>query len=249
MIFLSVALSLIFVSASIAPSQTRDYGLPAGARLIESQVIASSARPRRALLLWMSKPSQHPLPYGAEEYTCPDETRGSFYRGPTRVSLVDTGTNRLINTIKIQDESGQDSFDLPYKIRVGAHYHVPKTLAGSEGKPSIMFLKDYNGDGRALEFALFDAQACMGLQTTLVGYSIAQDMVIQFPVKLETDEGGQRTSNTTRWIDYLFSKRPTKPGHWKYRIDYRGRGGQLEEYEIHYDPRAEMFVGKFHRHD
>jgi hypothetical protein len=43
-----------------------------------------------------------------------------------------------------------------------------------------MCLRDHNGDGDALEFALFDAPACMGLETTLVGYSRARDKVIQY---------------------------------------------------------------------
>ena len=49
---------------------------------------------------------------------------------------------------------------------------------GVEARPTILWLKDYNGDGKAFEFALFEAEACMGLQTTLIGYSEKQDRVI-----------------------------------------------------------------------
>jgi hypothetical protein len=42
----------------------------------------------------------------------------------------------------------------------------------------------------------------------------------------------------------LFSEKPTSPGSWKYEIDYRGRGGSLDKYEIHYDKQAERFEGK-----
>ena len=54
----------------------------------------------------------------------------------------------------------------------------------AEGKPTIMWLKDYNGDGTAWEFALFNAEACMGLATTLIGYSERQDKVIQYQTQL-----------------------------------------------------------------
>jgi hypothetical protein len=53
------------------------------------------------------------------------------------------------------------------------YYHVEGVSKDREGKPAIMRMRDYNGDGKALEFALFDALACMGLETTLIGYSAA----------------------------------------------------------------------------
>jgi hypothetical protein len=105
-----------------------------------------------------------------------------------------------------------------------------------------LWLKDYNGDGKALEFALFDAEACMGLDTTLIGSSERQDKVIQYPIRLK--EGSDKSSvHESHWCDYLFSKEPKPAGHWKYEIDYRGRGGALEKYEIRYDPKSEQFEG------
>jgi hypothetical protein len=192
----------------------------------------------------MLKPSRHPLPYGTDEYTCPDETRGSYYYGPTRVSLFDTKARKLINTVEVRDEHTEekDVFQIPYRIR-GSYYHVPSVAKGLEGKPTIMWLKDYNGDGRALEFALFDALACMGLQTTLIGYSTAQDKVIQYTIQLTSTAEGETTTNESYWADYLFSRKPQKPGYWKYEIDYRGRGGTLDRYEIRYNPQAERFEG------
>src|SRR6266545_4643494 len=121
---------------------------------------------------------------------CPDETRGSCYSGPTRVSLINTTTRTVINTIEIKDghfealggpEGKADSFAIPYAIRKGYYYHV-----GDEG---------------------------------------------------------HRTESLS-WCDYLFSEKPISPGHWKYEIDYRGRGGPLDKYEIRYDTQHEMFVGK-----
>jgi len=108
-----------------------------------------------------------------------------------------------------------------------------------------MWLRDYNGDGKAWEFALFDAEACMGLATTLIGYSEHQDKVIQYETHLIVKTSkGKRSATTETWTDYLFSKTPNSPGFWKYEVDYRGRGGSLNKYEVHYDTRNERFWGK-----
>ena len=47
----------------------------------------------------------------------------------------------------------------------------------------------------------------------------------------------------TYWVDYLFSRKPFLKGYWRYEIDYTGRGGSLDKYEIRYDPAKEIFVG------
>jgi hypothetical protein len=238
-------LIFVFVSATaaLAASAGSDYPLPEGALVLETQPVA----PNRALVLWMLKPTKHPRETPDEPYSCPEQTRGSYYTGPTRVSLVDTKTRRLINTVKIlggEDET-EDQLDLPYNIRSDYYYHVDGVAKESEGKPAIMWLQDYNGDGKALEFALFDAQACMGLGTTLIGYSEGQDKVIQYQTRLSTkDAKGKRSTKTQRWVDYLFSKKPVSPGLWKYEIDYRGRAGDLDQYEVHYDKQSERFEAK-----
>jgi hypothetical protein len=121
---------------------------------------------------------------------------------------------------------------------------MPQPRKGVEAKPTIMWLRDYNGDGKAFEFALFDAEACMGLQTTLIGYSEKQDRVIQYPVSLEVTEGPKRSERVSPWADYLFSKKPLRPGYWKYEIDYRGRAGTLDKWEVRYNSARERFEGK-----
>jgi len=191
------------------------------------------------------KPKRNPRDSPDEPYTCPDETRGSYYSGATRVSLVDMPARRIINTIRVRQEyaEGADEFDIPYQIRSGSYYHVEGVPEGREGKPTVMWLRDYNGDGKALEFALFDALACMGLQTTLIGYSERQDKVIQYPIRVVVKEKGRRSVEVRRWTDYLFSEKPKGAGYWRYEIDYRGRGGLLDKYEIRYNRRAERFEG------
>jgi hypothetical protein len=237
-------LCLLVLLGSAALSQAADYGLPPGAQVIEVQPTQSAKHPHRALILWMQSPLKVPRDNPDDLYTCPEYTRGSHYSGPTRVSLVDPQTKTILNTIKILNFEGYDSFDIPYHIQSGHYYHVPGVSKGKEGKPTIMWLKDYNGDGRAQEFALFDAIACMGLPTTLIGYSEAQDRVIQYPVTLTVVAGKQKSTRTSLWVDYLFSQRPERPGVWKYAIDYRGRGGTLDAYEVRYLPAEEKFSGQ-----
>jgi hypothetical protein len=217
-------------------------GLPSGAVIIENGAI----NPRRALVLWMLRPKKNAREATSDEpYTCPEETRGSYYSGATRVSLVNAMSRRIINTVRIKQDynEGADEFDVPYKIRSGSYYRVEGVPDGKEGKPTIIWLKDYNGDGKALEFALFDAQACMGLQTTLIGYSESQDKVIQYPIRLRVNDKGKQTIELRRWADYLFAKEPDRLGHWKYEIDYTGRGGLLDKYDIRYNKQSETFEG------
>jgi hypothetical protein len=237
-------LCFLVLLGAAASSQAANYDLPAGAQVIEVQPIQSVKHPHRALVLWMQSPLKIPRDNPDDPYTCPEYTRGSCYSGATRVSLVDLRTNKIINTINILNFQGDDTFDIPYRIESGLYYHVAGVPKGKEGKPTIMRLKDYNGDGRADEFALFDAVACMGLPTTLIGYSEAQDRVIQYPVTLTVTSGNQKSTTTALWVDYLFSKPPEKPGLWKYAIDYRGRAGTLNTFEIRYRPEEEKFFGQ-----
>jgi hypothetical protein len=246
-----IALAGILLLALPVSAQQEIDGLPNTAFVIETQAIPESAHANRALVLWMEryeKIDHGSSPSGdALDYTCPDFTTGSgFYRGPTRISLIDTRGNLVLNTIKLEFRSA-DSFDLPFRILrdIGGqpgYYQVPGPLTRGEGKPALLSLKDYNGDGLALEAAFFEAEACMGLPTALIGYSTRQDRVIWYEVDLE--RFGEKRE-TLKWIDYLFAKKPVGPGHWKYSIDYRGRMGGLDKYEIRYDPERERFKGTF----
>src|SRR5262249_24796821 len=158
---------------------------------------------------WMVDPGMNPSGAGEDPkyyYTCPEQTRGSYYSGPTRVSLVDTETRSIIDTLVVNSAEGDESLieddgetsgcdpdddilDIPYAIRKGHWYKVEDSAPENEEvKPQIMWLKDYNGDGKALEFALFNKEACVGLTTTLVGYSEWQDKVIQYQIHLDVED-------------------------------------------------------------
>lgn len=236
----------LFCLASQALSQSNVRGLPKGAVVVETRKLVSPTHPNRSLILWMINPKKNPTGYAPDEvYSCPDQTRGSHYSGPTRVSLVNSATMTIMNTVKISSDEDGGDFDLPYAIRKGNYYRVEGPIReGVEARPTILWLKDYNGDGKALEFALFEAEACMGLQTTLIGYSEKQDRVVQYPISLEVIEGSNHSTRTTSWADYLFSKKPLRPGFWKYEIDYRGRAGSLDKWEVRYNAGRERFEGK-----
>jgi hypothetical protein len=106
-----------------------------------------------------------------------------------------------------------------------------------------MWLKDYNGDGKALEFALFSKAYCSLVETALIGYSERQDKVIQYQIEIVTDGPEGRSKNRSGWQPELFITKPTSPGHWKYEWDDRPHAGPLHKYEIRYDAQKEMFVG------
>jgi hypothetical protein len=239
----SLALSI----ASSAMAQPKISGLPRNAVIVESRKLAPAGQKNRTLVLWMISPKKNPTGYALDDiYSCPDQSRGSHYSGPTRVSLINSDTMSIINTVTISSDGaeGEDSFDIPYAIRPGNYYRVTARVAPRvEARPTIIALKDYNGDGRALEFALFEAEACMGLETTLIGYSEKQDRVIQYPVKLNVVEGGKHSTRSSLWADYLFNKNPLRSGYWKYEIDYRGRAGTLDKWEVKYNAAKEQFEG------
>lgn len=242
-----LALSLLVCFESATFGQVNVKGLPKGAVIVETRKLFSTSHPNRTLVLWVINPKRNPTGYAPDDiYSCPDQTRGSHYSGPTRVSLVNSATMTIMNTVKISSvyEDGGDSFDVPYAIRKGNYYRVEGPLReGIEARPTILWLKDYNGDGKALEFALFEAEACMGLQTTLIGYSEKQDRLIHYPIKLDVVEGSKHSTRMTPWADYLFSKKPLRPGFWKYEIDYRGRAGSLDKWEVRYNSAREQFEG------
>jgi hypothetical protein len=218
-------------------------GLPTDARIIEIRTIPRAVHSNRALVLWMVSPQTFPRSEDEPDaYTCPDETRGWFYRGPTRVSLIDTSLKKIVNTveIKIPLVSGwEDQFDIPYRIHP-KYYRVDPPLRAGEGKPVIIDLKDYNGDGEALEFALYDAEGCSVVTTQLIGYSRRQDRVIQYPIDLK-GEGYEGRDPTLLWLDSFLLEKPTREGVWKYSRHYSS--GTTATFEIRYDAASERFRG------
>ena len=230
------------LQATVPPRGSRE--IPRTATNIETRTLATEGFPQRAVILWMLNPTKHPYWGGREEpYTCPDMSRGSHFSGPTRVSLLDTASKRVINTTEIEDIDGNDSFDVPYQIRPEQLYHTEKAALTAEVKPTIIWLRDFTGEGRRLQFKLADALACMPVVTTLVGYVPERDEVIHYAVRLSTTYRGKTSTQTSHWIDYMFIRAAIEPGHWKYQVDYTGRGGTNDVTDISFDRRTLQFVG------
>jgi hypothetical protein len=245
------------LSVALTAQSLTDLNLPPKAVVIERAPIPQRIDRDRELVLWMPSPQRHDRREFSESdpYTCPEWTLGSYYSGPTRISLMNTSAKRVINTVILRHARWPEhSFDIPYRIIGGYYYLVPGYKRGSEGRPALLALRDFNGDGLSLETAFFEAEACMGLPTTLIGYSPKQDRVIQYEVELKitkqkiiegrgiVDPGESRTE-TANWVDYLFSTKPSPQGHWSYQIDYTGRAGNVESYDVTYDPSSEKFIG------
>jgi hypothetical protein len=225
-------LSLIPVFGQVAKSPNAKppvLGLPVGAVLVEAEPLPLSAHAERMLVLWMQSPQKHPRDMDGAAYTCPERTRGSYYSGPTRVSLVNTKTGEIINTVRVtirsvtessgkKEEREEDSFDIPYLIERGL-YRVDAPGRASEGKPTIIELKDYNADGHALEFALFDDESCSDVAVQLIGYSTGKDRVIQYAFRSVTDRADEKP---WLWADNLFAHKPVSKGHWHYTMTFPG---------------------------
>jgi len=176
-------------------------------------------------------------------YTCPDQTRGQFYRGRTWLSLLDGSTGHAINTIPIRsDWTNEETFDIPYRI-ARYYYAVDDPVdEHGEGQPRILVLKDYNGDGDALEFTLFEADSCTLVKTGLFGYSKSKDSVIQYPIHLVQREGTAVTIRDSPWLDHFMLRKPISPGVWRWQYQYHVGG--LTHFDIRYDPVREAFEGQ-----
>jgi hypothetical protein len=240
----------LLLPCSLLAGQANTPTLPKGAYVVEQRPLSVAGYPKRELVLWMLHPTRHPstFSYGqGDRYTCPEMTRGSFLSGPLRVSLINAEDSSVLNTIEVKDYQGNDSFDIPFAILKNPFYRTTAESESKESKPMVMSLRDYVGSDKPLQFPLFQALFCMGLQTTLIGYEPSDDRVQQYETVLHVSEPGRTHTDTMKWVDYLLSEKPVEPGRWKYQIDYRGRCGYLDSYDIHFVPITRRFEGTLER--
>lgn len=235
----------------------KDYGLPAGSKIIEYTELKDY--PGRTILLWMIKPK---VVIGQDDqYTCPDVTLGKgYFSGITRVSLADTKRHKLVNTIELYSPEDGISNDtirsssgmaVPFAIRNptvtseigGLKYHAIGGTISTEGKAQLLFLDDFNGDGKKLEFAFYLQEGCMGCGTTLFGYSPVRDSLLQYDITLKVvgfnEDKDQKLRDTTymytsKWIDQAFCFHFNRKGALNFDQDYRGRGGNWDRYHLTY---------------
>jgi hypothetical protein len=228
-------------------------GLPDGAVLLEEQSLPVWAHADRALVLWVWPSQDKPLHWrerfaeiGAipeedeDGYTCPEQATGHshFYRTRTRVSLVDTRSRQVLNTMPVQ-LGGIDEFDIPFLIRPGYFYEVLGQPPQGAGKPHILALKDFNGDGKALEFAFYWMESCTGPQSMVFGYSQRQDRVILYQFLLRDQSSGKQGAEI--WMLRFTFQKPISRMHWRYD-DWYNTGDDIK-YDFRYVQERERFEG------
>lgn len=193
------------------------YHFPPQARIVEYVKISSAKN--RMMVLWMKDCRTHIDLYN--EYTCPEYSRGkAYFEGEVWLSLVDTEKRIIINSVRIQRNDTYVKTDTTgYKISytLYAGLDLPVSIVGSvpadsyasgkyytnggsndkEGKALIMYLQDYNKDGRIDEFSLHENDGCMITSATILGYSTIQDRVIQYEVIYEHHELTSKNADTT----------------------------------------------------
>ena len=246
-----VLLAVLACLAIRAAPGSRCEGLPARAVILQTERFPGWAHPHRGLILWVLAPADKPLrgrtisgeddasPDSEDPYTCPEQTLGHFYRAPTRVSLVDTNARRVVNTVPVR-LTEDDQYDIPFRIRPGYFYEVPGARKGHAGKPHILSLKDFNGDGKALEFAFYVMESCSGPLTMVMGYSQRQDRVIVYEFLLTHPEP-ERSGEAQSWMYRFTFDRPVAPMHWKYTDWYNS--GTSVDCDFRYFPERERFEG------
>jgi hypothetical protein len=148
-----------------------------------------------------------------------------------------------VNTVEVHGpDSSEDQLDVPYLIRSGFYYRVRRGTSKRASRPTILDFRDFNGDGRALEFALYEKDNCTKVMTRLIGYSPRQQRVITYPAHLRCDRDGQVAQETWDWVDYLFLEPPTGPGRRSYDLTYMGTP---LHFDIRYDRTHERFEGEY----
>jgi hypothetical protein len=211
--------------------------LPPGAKIIETADISRTVGKPRTLVLWMMRPVRRNT---GEEY-CGTAVHGVYdWEGPARLSLIDSGSAKLISTIKIQ--SGylgrvpghpDDFFLLPSVSKDGSYYAIPHPGKDGTGIPLILNLRDYTGNGVAAEFPVFEYEACGIVDTSLLGYQPKTDTVVQY----RFDSGGF-------WVLQVFARASMRPGYWKFTWRPAHGSDDIVDVDLSFDKQRQIFVDK-----
>src|ERR1035438_2161098 len=90
---------MLAISAWAQTEQRPQKLLPPDARIIETANLAVAGHRLRALVLWMLNPKR--VVRQGDMY-CGDYVYGDYWEGPSRLSLLDSAQQLLIDTIGIQ---------------------------------------------------------------------------------------------------------------------------------------------------
>ena len=244
--------------------------LPYKSKIIEFKSLSDRGMPDRAIIYWIENPRVFISCLEEDEYyDCGNSMIGlGQYFGKIKFSLINTNDSTIINTLDLSNidrhisENGelfketQECMETPFcspnKSNIHAlcsriMYNVIGGDSISEGLSEILYLDDYNGDGDALEFAIYLSGDCMTCESALFGYSKKQDRLIKFEFDIKqiaNDSAGNEIiyNISPDWLGYTFSMK-FKNKKLKYQIDYRGRGGCLDKFDLEYDSEHEIFRG------
>jgi len=151
---------------------------------------------------------------------------------------VDLEGRQVINTIALRTPGGDaDSFDIPYRIQPG-YYSVPAIEGNNEGKPTLLDLKDWNGDGHAQSRDI----RCRGLRRRVHCHArlqLATDRAVQFPIEYLGNDGQPKQA---AWIEQPFAHEPVRPGHWSFSRKPRRRLRPERRRKGGLDASRELFV-------
>lgn len=235
---LSGTLPWLVLSAALGqdPGHAGARLLPPGAKIIEAVDISKAVGKPRTLILWM----MHPVRRNTGEEYCGTAVYGLYdWEGPARLSLIDSGSTKLIGTIKIHSgcpgcvpARPDDSFVLPsISKNPGSYYAIPDPGKDGAGIPRILALRDYTGNGVAAEFPVFEYEACGIVNTSLLGYQPKSDTVVQYAL----DSGDF-------WVEQVFAHVPARPGRWKFTWN-RGHGSdEIVDVDVSFDKQRQIFV-------
>lgn len=217
--------------------------LPADAKIIETANLTTNSEKSRALVLWMQQPEK--VVRDPDAGYCGDAVYGDHWFGPTRLSLVDLATGRVVNTIKIVGpaflKDPADSFRVPFLVP-NTYYFVPHVNSKGEGKPQILKLRDLTGDGLADEFVMFMYGACGIAETGVFGYDQSSDRVLQYPIEVRSGNDALDALETELWVDQIFAEKPNRPGHWSFTWRPRHGSDDTIHEEVSFDPTRHVFV-------
>jgi hypothetical protein len=223
--------------------------LPVGAEIIEIADLNIVAGKPRIMTLWMLNPERNLDDRWNQNQAggyCTDIVRGDFgkfWKGPTRLSLVDSGDARIVNTIEVRDDCGgcrapADSFTVPLCV-LNRQSPLGKPTPELLGRPNLD-LRDLTGQRLNAEFALFTFEAFGLVSTGVFGYEPKFDRVVQYPVEIL----GSKKPVTVLWTEEVFAREPVRPGYWKFTWEPGHGDPATHQEEVSFDRRRLLFRQK-----
>ena len=232
-------LHLTTLSAQTLPSANLQKLLPPDAKVIETANLKLGPGKSRALILWMRHPERV---VRQDAGYCGDDVYGDYWLGPTRLSLVDLAKSTLVNTVEVHPsyEHPDDRFQIPFFVS-NSLYYVPRPNVKKEGQPAILKLQDLTGEGVLGQFVLFDFAACGIVSTSVFGYNLRSERVVQYPIEIVA---GNEKPRTVVWVWQIFSRKPIRPGYWDFTWGPGHGAEELIHEQVSFDRERQLFLDK-----